>query len=87
MEKWIKEGTEQGERIGRRYGVLGYAKESREERELRKSSSLDSTLEAVDVHPSTLSVGGDVANLVAAYVVVKVSSASRSVQIWKKKGN
>lgn len=73
MEKWVKEGTEQGERIGRRYGVLGYAKESREERELRKSLPLDSTLEADDVQPTTLSIGGDVTNLVAAYVAVKVS--------------
>lgn len=80
LEKWVKEGTEQGERIGRRYGVLGYTKESREDRELRKATNLDSTLEAVELHPNTLAIGGDVANLVAAYVLVKVSLSHRTFE-------
>ncbi|KAL8286691.1 hypothetical protein RQP46_004219 [Phenoliferia psychrophenolica] len=76
VRKWIGEGEEQAERIGRRYGVLGYDKETREERDLRKSLAKaedGETVKSVKAYHAT----GDVANLAAAYVAVKVLLPAR----------
>lgn len=71
VRKWVGEGEAQAERIGRRYGVFGYAKETAAERELRKSLKAgESEVAATKAYHAT----GDVANLAAAYVVIKVSS-------------
>lgn len=67
VRKWIKEGDEQAERIGRRYGVLGYEKESSSDRAARKAGEASST---------SIILGGDVANLVAAYIAVKVGQSA-----------
>lgn len=69
MKIWIGEGEEQAELIGRRYGLFGYEKESLEDRALRKSVRADGGAAA---RGSSGGIGGDVANLVVAYIVVKV---------------
>lgn len=77
---WIRQGEEQSERIGRRYGVLGFEKESVEEREMRKErEALDrvssSGNDIVMPRLNGYNIGGDVANLVASYIAVKVSQS------------
>ncbi|GAA5903741.1 uncharacterized protein JCM6883_005099 [Sporobolomyces salmoneus] len=67
VREWIREGEEKAERIGRRYGWFGWEKESKEQREERKSQP--ST--AKELSMESLKVSGDVANVAAAYLVVK----------------
>lgn len=76
----MKEGEDQAERMGRRYGWFGWEKESREERIERKKRLEDEPARDVlkELSNESLKVSGDVANLVAAYLVVKVSSRSHS---------
>lgn len=76
ITKWVKEGTEQGERVGRRYGVLGFEKESKSDREARKQLELTPNLDTEELRANSLRIGGDVANLVAAYIAVKVRTIS-----------
>lgn len=75
FRKWVADGEEQAQKIGRRYGAFGIEKESKEQREERKQLEKDGAVEVQ--HPVTgYSIGGDVANLVAAYIAVKVCPAS-----------
>jgi len=80
VREWMKEGEDQAERMGRRYGWFGWEKESREERIERKKRLEDEPARDVlkELSNESLKVSGDVANLVAAYLVVKVSSRSHS---------
>lgn len=72
VREWISEGEEQAERLGRRYGWFGWEKESKEERVERKArQELDSTPK--ELSDESLKVTGDVANVAAAYLIVKVS--------------
>jgi hypothetical protein len=75
VRKWAKEGSEQAERIGRRYGTFGFEKETKEAKDERKRIPIVQSI-------SLSNTGGDVANLVASYLLVKVSSSvsSRSSQ-------
>ncbi|GAA5831094.1 hypothetical protein JCM3766R1_006232 [Sporobolomyces carnicolor] len=66
VREWIREGEDKAERVGRRYGWFGWDKESREQREHRKARDTSRGLEA-----DNLGVTGDVANVAAAYLVVK----------------
>lgn len=74
VREWVKEGEGTAEKVGRRYGVLGYSKEGKEEREERRSreTEVGGGLREV-ARPEGINVGGDVANLVGAYLLVKVS--------------
>lgn len=67
---WVQEGEEQAEKIGRRYGVFGFEKESKEERVERREREKVGE----DSVQRDYKVTGDVANLVAAYIATKVSS-------------
>ncbi|GAA5948576.1 hypothetical protein JCM3765_004932 [Sporobolomyces pararoseus] len=67
VREWIREGEEKAESIGRRYGWFGWEKESKEQREERKAQASTSRELSVD----SLKVSGDVANVAAAYLVVK----------------
>ncbi|GAA5888632.1 hypothetical protein JCM16303_005294 [Sporobolomyces ruberrimus] len=70
VRKWVSEGEEQAERLGRRYGWFGWEKESKEERVERKArQDLDSTPK--ELSDESLKVTGDVANVAAAYLIVK----------------
>lgn len=62
---WIDQGEQQAARIGRRYGLFGYQKESKEERQARKEAGQST-------EPVTSSLSGDVACLVGSYLFVKV---------------
>lgn len=72
LREWIREGEEKAERVGRRYGWFGWEKESKEQREERKAQPAD-TSKGLSV--DSLKVSGDVANVAAAYLVVKVSNS------------
>jgi hypothetical protein len=71
VRKWVKEGGEQAERIGRRYGTFGFEKETKEAKDERKRIPIVQSI-------SLSNTGGDVANLVASYLLVKVSSSVSS---------
>ena len=75
VRKWIGEGEAQAERVGRRYGALGYEKETRKERDQRKAAQAEGELVKA---PKAYHATGDVANLAAAYVAVKVSRSIES---------
>ncbi|GAA5918373.1 hypothetical protein JCM8208_006522 [Rhodotorula glutinis] len=73
---WLKEAEDKAERVGRRYGWFGWAKESRDERVARKARVAEAAEEgrtAVDERSTAdqLRVSGDVANAAAAYLAVK----------------
>ncbi|ORY82322.1 hypothetical protein BCR35DRAFT_265576 [Leucosporidium creatinivorum] len=70
FRQWVTDGEEQAQKIGRRYGAFGIEKESKEQKEERKQREKDGVVD-VERAPTTYSVGGDVANLVAAYIAVK----------------
>lgn len=73
FRQWVVDGEEQAQKIGRRYGAFGIEKESKEQKEERRQREKDGIVE-VGQAQSNYSVGGDVANLVAAYIATKVSS-------------
>ncbi|GAA5838359.1 hypothetical protein JCM11251_004914 [Rhodosporidiobolus azoricus] len=70
---WLEEAEEKAGRVGRRYGVFGWEKETAEQRKERKVSRNREKEEGVVVAKKErdLRVGGEVANLVAAYLVTK----------------
>lgn len=73
VREWMKEGQDKAERIGTRYGWFGWEKESITQRQERKEQALQPPLhEKEELSNESLKVSGDVANLVAAYLVVKV---------------
>ncbi|GAA6018844.1 hypothetical protein JCM10207_000259 [Rhodosporidiobolus poonsookiae] len=70
---WLQESEDKAERVGRRYGLFGWAKETADERrdrrkrdEERKAAGEVGAREKRD-----LRVSGQVANVVASYLVVK----------------
>lgn len=75
VEGWLEEGERRVERVGRRYGILGFPKVFKG----NASSQTEGTSSAVSSLPrnvSTISgkdLAGDVANAVGAYMVVKAS--------------
>ncbi|CEQ42229.1 SPOSA6832_04017 [Sporobolomyces salmonicolor] len=71
IREWVSEGEHKAEKLGRRYGLLGWDKETREERELRKAQDKDTQGGERDLTQESLGVSGDVANAVAAYLTVK----------------
>lgn len=73
VRRWVQEGEETAESVGRRYGVLGYEKESREEKLKRREAEAMDDYVAEGGATRGVKIGGDVANLVGAYIVVKVS--------------
>lgn len=75
VRNWLREAETKAERVGRRYGLFGWSKESKEERRARKTRELDQN-EGEEASPVALSkerllVSGDVANAAAAYLAVK----------------
>ena len=66
MRNWYEEGQKRVERVGRRYGILGFSKETAEERESKSKG--DRGTSAVES-----SAAGKVTDAIAAYVLVKVS--------------
>lgn len=75
LKNWVQQGQLKAEKIGRHYGVFGYEKRSKQtEAGIATESGTDSVAMHHGVSPHTESIGGDVANLVAAYVGVKVSN-------------
>lgn len=71
LRGWVVEGERKAERVGRRYGAFGYSKETADEHSARRSqvAELPPPSQATPVN-----VSGDVANLVASYLLVKVRS-------------
>lgn len=78
--EWIVEGEKQASMIGRRYGTFGFEKESKEDRIERKRLEKELIGGGGDLvidspsHDGSIKIAGDVANLVVAYIAVKVSS-------------
>lgn len=70
IRTWLVEAENKAERVGRRYGLFGWTKESREEREERKLQEAERPVEPLT--KERLLVSGDVANAAAAYLAVKV---------------
>ncbi|GAA5865719.1 hypothetical protein JCM3774_004979 [Rhodotorula dairenensis] len=75
---WLYEAENKAERVGRRYGLFGWSKESKEEREARKRREMADEADAgaeegavPAVSKERLLVSGDVANAAAAYLAVK----------------
>jgi hypothetical protein len=94
---WVNEGQKRVERVGRRYGILGYRKKGEEEFgdvvetanelvEEAHSAGRDLTRRAERPSGSGgsggSSAGEGVANAIAAYVVVKVSREHGLVEGW-----
>lgn len=79
LRTWVVAGEDQAERVGRRYGVLGYDKETTEERTARKEQHKQGGLRVEKKEPRR--VGGDVANFLVAYVAVKVSADD--YRLWR----
>lgn len=82
VNSWIDEGMRKAERLGRRYGWFGYPKkdqiavEGGEDQGSHSESPVGSHGSSGDQLTSDMirkRIEGDVANLVAAYLVVKVS--------------
>lgn len=75
VRHWLREAETKAERVGRRYGLFGWSKESKEERRARKTRELNQAVEEaspVALSKERLLVSGDVANAAAAYLAVKV---------------
>ena len=78
VRNWYHEGTTRVEKVGKRYGILGYEKVEKDED--RPTSSLSTATNGGD---STVSVGSSqqirgpgaeqIANAISAYIIVKVS--------------
>ncbi|GAA5976743.1 hypothetical protein JCM10908_005614 [Rhodotorula pacifica] len=74
VRNWLQEAEAKAERVGRRYGLFGWSKETKEEREERKRVGKEEEEEGTTARPlakERLLVSGDVANAAAAYLVVK----------------
>lgn len=73
LKDWVVRGEEQAQRVGRRYGVMGYTKETVDEREGRRAAEKDERERGVVRPREPYAVGRDVANFLVAYIAVKVS--------------
>jgi hypothetical protein len=76
---WVEEGQKRVERVGRRYGILGYEKGEKGDAGGGEAdvAEVGSSWTLAKAGRSGGDVGGGVANAIAAYVVVKVSSFRR----------
>ncbi|GAA5916321.1 hypothetical protein JCM6882_001081 [Rhodosporidiobolus microsporus] len=71
---WLEEAEDKAERVGRRYGLFGWEKESaedRKERRVREAQEKEQQGGEVLKKERDLRVSGEVANAVAAYLAVK----------------
>jgi hypothetical protein len=73
VREWIREGEDKAERVGRRYGWFGWEKESKEQRQERKARLESEGSASRELSADSLKVSRDVANVAAAYLLVKVS--------------
>ncbi|GAA5998747.1 uncharacterized protein JCM10292_007203 [Rhodotorula paludigena] len=71
VRTWLREAEDKTERIGRRYGWFGWDKETAEQRKERREREKERGTTEDRLEDERLQVGGDVANLAAAYLVVK----------------
>lgn len=69
LRSWIIGGEDMATKVGRRYGILGFAKETAAERDARRA---EEKAGGALVNTEPYKVGGDVANFLVAYVAVKV---------------
>jgi len=72
VREWIREGEDKAERVGRRYGWFGWEKESKEQRQERKARLESEGSASRELSVDSLKVSGDMANVAAAYLLVKV---------------
>ncbi|GAA6055975.1 hypothetical protein JCM3770_000757 [Rhodotorula araucariae] len=70
---WLREAEDKAERVGRRYGWFGWAKETPEQRKERRVLEAEARADgrAEERTADQLRVSGDVANAAAAYLAVK----------------
>ncbi|GAA6018287.1 hypothetical protein JCM8202_001319 [Rhodotorula sphaerocarpa] len=72
---WLEEAEAKAERVGRRYGLFGWEKESKAQHEERRrigaQEGTERAREGGAVSKERLLVSGDVANAAAAYLVTK----------------
>ncbi|GJN87159.1 hypothetical protein Rhopal_000104-T1 [Rhodotorula paludigena] len=71
VRTWLREAEDKTERIGRRYGWFGWDKETPDQRKERREREKERGTTEDRLEDERLQVGGDVANLAAAYLVVK----------------
>lgn len=75
VEGWLEEGERRVERVGRRYGILGFPKVVKGDASSQTEGTSPAT-SSLSRNVSTLSgkdLAGDVANAVGAYMAVKAS--------------
>ncbi|GAA5992596.1 hypothetical protein JCM11641_006538 [Rhodosporidiobolus odoratus] len=70
LRGWLEESEDKVEKVGRRYGLFGWDKETKDQREARRQKEKKHAERGV-VKVRDLAVGGKVADAVAAYLVVK----------------
>ncbi|WVO15660.1 hypothetical protein L204_103320 [Cryptococcus depauperatus] len=66
VKDWYDEGTKRVDRMGKKYGILGYEKQ-----ETYEHGSSGNTAETLMVKSSSVNAAEKVANAIAAYVLVK----------------
>ncbi|GAA5931792.1 hypothetical protein JCM10213_005857 [Rhodosporidiobolus nylandii] len=71
VRSWLEEAEEKTERVGRRYGLFGWEKETAAERGARREREKAEREQGVVRRERELNVGGTVADMAAAYLVVK----------------
>ena len=69
---WLEEGQKRVERVGKRYGILGYEKVDRKAVVQTEVPAVDTGLVITTGPGRSTVVAGGVADAIAAYVVVKV---------------
>jgi hypothetical protein len=77
VKDWMAEAEEKAERVGKRYGILGYEKVVKPKKGEVAANAAAGTAGASGGEARAVTAGGaaeKVANAIAAYVVVKVSS-------------
>lgn len=69
--EWVDEGSIWVEKVGSRYGVFGFEKKTKEEREaVARAAALDGSEKGSAV---SAKIAGDAANAIVAYGLTKVS--------------
>ena len=73
--KWMEEGSKRVEKVGKRYGILGFEKGSQgeQESEINQESALGVVQEIQERGTAQSGVAEKVASAIAAYVAVKAS--------------
>ena len=70
-KEWVAEGSVWAEKVGRRYGVFGYEKRTKEGTSSAPPPTKGNT-DAPSTHISTRALAGDAANAIVAYGITKV---------------